>query len=220
MSNYNQCLLKVPMFQSLPEADLLAITKLIEPRSYEAMETIIQENDAITRLGVIHKGSVKVCTYNEAGKEHILAVLLPGDYFGEHALIKDENAQYEIVALEKTWICTLDIAQLRLLMRDKQTMTFSMMQSLIDRIAQTQMQSTQQSLMNAEKRLFHSLLHYAQEDGNVMLPLSKKDLARSLDMSPETFSRRLKDLEKKGKLIRGAKGKIKILNLDNSTHQA
>lgn len=202
MAIYNECLLNVPVFAHLEEAMLVEISKLIQAKHYAANEIIYHEGDLVESLGIIHKGSVKLAKVNEEGKERIISILLMGDYFGESSLLVSERTEYEISALEDTWVCTIELSDFRNLMSVHQDMTLSMLQSLIDQIAEKDRAVVNEALVPAHDRVYDTLLHYSDLKGKVVLPISKKDLANSLGITPETFSRSLSKLEREQRIKR------------------
>jgi CRP/FNR family cyclic AMP-dependent transcriptional regulator len=50
---------------------------------YERLEKIYAQGDHATTVFYIQRGAVKLTTVNEAGKEAVVAMLGPGDFFGE-----------------------------------------------------------------------------------------------------------------------------------------
>lgn len=202
METYNKCLLKVPVFADLDVNMLAEISKYIEPIHYEANEIIYHEGELIDVLGIIHSGSVKLLTANEAGKHRIVRILLSGDYFGETSLLTSQKTEYDIQAIEDTCVHNIKLDSFRKLMKDDQNMTFSILQSLIDQISIRDEEVVKTSLIPAYKRVYDTLLHYSDNAGLVYLPISKQDLANSLGITAETFSRSLNKLEKEGKIKR------------------
>ena len=202
METYNDCLLNVPVFVGLDRETLITISGLIEPKHYRMNETVHHEGDLVDALGVLHHGSVKLSKTNVEGKERIVTVLLPGDYFGETSLLESETSQYDIVALEETWICTINLEKFREYMKTNQELMLTMLQSMIDRVSDRENVVLEQSLIPANERVLDALTHYTDKDSLVSLPISKKDLANSLGITPETFSRCLGKLEKDKKIIR------------------
>jgi CRP-like cAMP-binding protein len=50
---------------------------------YRRLEEIYSQGDATKRVKYIQKGGVKLTVVNEAGKEAVLAIMGPGDFFCE-----------------------------------------------------------------------------------------------------------------------------------------
>lgn len=202
METYNDCLLKVPVFETLDESILIEISKLIKEKHYQANEIIYREGDLIEDLGIIHKGSVKLVKTSIEGKQRIISLLLSGEYFGETSLLVSQKTEYEVVALETTSIHYIDLKAFRKIILTNEAMTLSILQSLIDQISKRDQAVVNESLIPAYDRVYDALLHYSDLKGLVDLPISKKDLANSLGITPETFSRSLNRLEKDQKISR------------------
>ena len=202
MDKCNPCLLNVPVFAELDTEMLIEISDLIRPVFYEDNEVIYNQGDLIEDLSIVYKGSVKLLSSNEAGKQRIVKILLHGDYFGETSLLTSQKTEFKIVAIEDTWIHNLKLEAFRKLMLTNEKMTLSMLQSLIDQIADRDEEVAKSSLIPAYDRVYDALLHYSDFDGMVNLPISKQDLANSLGITPETFSRSLNKLEKDQRIIK------------------
>ncbi len=202
MSLINPCLKHVPIFENLEKTMLIKISKIISAKDYKANDVIYRENELVESLGIIHRGSVKLTKSNEDGKERIISILLLGDYFGESSLLVSQRNEFEVVALEDTTIHHIKLDDFRKLMLAHQDMTLSMLQSLIDQIANRDRAVVNESLVPAYDRVYDALLHYSDLNGLVNLPISKKDLANSLGITPETFSRTLNTLEKAQRIKR------------------
>src|SRR3977135_2942502 len=53
---------------------------------YRRGEVIYAQGDAGNDIGYLQKGAVKLSVLSRVGKEAVVAMLVPGDYFGEGAL--------------------------------------------------------------------------------------------------------------------------------------
>lgn len=191
---YNKCLLKVPVFSSLDEKMLEEISKLIEPKQYKSGAVICLEDTLLPYLGVVHDGVLKIRKISEDGKEHILSILYPGDYFGEEGLLEEKRASFDIVCLKDVAICTISYTRIRELMEDNPSLTFAMMNSLLQKLGERNEAVFKRNLKNASQRVMEALEYFVNESRVVTLPISKKDFATSLGIAPETFSRILKKL--------------------------
>src|ERR1700733_694460 len=50
---------------------------------FDKKETVFAQGDAAKSVMYIQEGSVKLTVVNESGKEAVVAILGPGDFFGE-----------------------------------------------------------------------------------------------------------------------------------------
>lgn len=83
----NDILRNIPFFAALgdPEAD--ALLKLLQPRPLKANEPICWIGEQGTDFYIVQQGRVVLTYPDETGKDHTLAVLGPGDFFGELSLL-------------------------------------------------------------------------------------------------------------------------------------
>ena len=81
---------RVPLFETLSDADLNSFADFIRERSYPKGSVIVFEDDPGDALYVVASGQVKVVLVAEDGREVILSVLGPGSFFGEMAILDDE----------------------------------------------------------------------------------------------------------------------------------
>ena len=85
-------LLKMILFKDLNDAELVDILTLCNTRNYDAKAPIFAEGDAASRLYMIRDGQVRISKMIPGAGEEALAILKPGDFFGEMALI-DESVR-------------------------------------------------------------------------------------------------------------------------------
>jgi CRP-like cAMP-binding protein len=76
----------MPMFKMLDKRELGFLENIVHERNYEADETVFNEGDIGSGMYSIRTGQVQIYKLDEQGKETELAVLKPGDFFGEVAL--------------------------------------------------------------------------------------------------------------------------------------
>ena len=72
----------VPLFSVLPEAQLGLLTSMVSRKSYPRNTTIISAGDTTDSLYVIISGRLKVLMSDDEGREVILAILNPNEFFG------------------------------------------------------------------------------------------------------------------------------------------
>src|SRR5262245_4501814 len=79
----------VPLFSVLPENQLALLTGAVSRKSFPRSTTIIAAGDVTESLFVIISGRLKVMISDDEGREVILAILGPNEFFGEMGLIDD-----------------------------------------------------------------------------------------------------------------------------------
>jgi CRP-like cAMP-binding protein len=105
-----QLLKKISLFETLLEPELAKIEKICRSESIAKDTVIFKEGDAGDRCYLITKGEVRISMFIPNIGEEALAVLKPGDYFGEMALIDNfprsahaiANSDSELLSINKT----------------------------------------------------------------------------------------------------------------------
>jgi len=105
-----ELLKKIPLFENLSEYELEEIDKICIREAHAKDTIIFFEGDPGNRCYVIVKGEVRISKLIPNIGEEALAVLKPGDYFGEMALIDNfprsahaiANTDIEVLAINKT----------------------------------------------------------------------------------------------------------------------
>ena len=69
-----------------PEAYLESRGPARKVAKYQAGEVAFGQGDAATDIRYIQKGAIKISVLSRIGKEAVVALLTPGDFFGEGAL--------------------------------------------------------------------------------------------------------------------------------------
>src|SRR6059058_6562242 len=106
-----------PLLANLPPEALARLAGSARRRSYRRGEVIFHQGDPGDALHFITEGRVKVVLDAETGEEAVIAILGPGDCFGELALIDGEPRSATVETLEPVETVTLRRADFLRLMR-------------------------------------------------------------------------------------------------------
>lgn len=107
MTASKQALQKVPLFESLNEQEVTLLGEVSSIKTFEKAQTIIHKSDEGDTFFSIVSGKVKVILTDEEGKEYIVSILKPLDFFGELALLDGEPRSASVVALETTEVLVI-----------------------------------------------------------------------------------------------------------------
>ncbi|HVJ13171.1 MAG TPA: Crp/Fnr family transcriptional regulator [Burkholderiales bacterium] len=186
----------IPLFEGLPEAELRALAERTVTRSYPKQAIIVTEGDDSDSLYLILSGRVKVYLADEHGKELILAIKGPGQYFGEMVL-DDQPRSASVITLEPAQFAVLSRADFRAFLLRHPEVALALVQNLI-RLARGLNQNVRNlAMLDVYGRVARILLELAVErDGKLVIPerLTQKDIAARVGASREMINRILRDL--------------------------
>jgi len=77
---------RLPLFSRLPDGELAELGDRVRTKQYRRGETIFRKDDPGTHLYMVLDGAVKIALPGEFGQEALVAIMRPGEFFGELAL--------------------------------------------------------------------------------------------------------------------------------------
>ena len=215
-SQTKACVRNVPIFSGLNDEEIVLLQQEIKNQTYQKGEYIFQEGEDATAFYVIHTGMVKMTKLSDEGKEHILRLLFPGDFFGQYALFENKRHYSYAEVLEETKVCLIRKEDFKAILEKNPNMALKYMMALSERLQEADEWVGAISLLEVEKRLAKALLSFYDKEKKqeFELPVSKKDFASLIGTTPETLSRKLVALESSQLLeLKGRKG-IHLLKIE------
>ena len=104
-------------------------------RTYRKSEIIFEEGSSGSEMYLIHSGKVLLSIRQDKAKQVTLAVLNPGDFFGEMALVDDYQRSATASALEdNTQLIAIDRAKFLFMVRQQLEFALSLMHTLCQRL--------------------------------------------------------------------------------------
>ena len=191
----------VPLFASFPEEQLRMIATMVTRRSAARANTIMAAGDATDSLYIVLSGRLKVMMSDSDGKEVILAILGPGEFFGEMGLIDDEPRSASVVTLEPCELLSIAKRDFRKCMAENFEMSMAVMRGLVRRLREADRKIGSLALLDVYGRVARLLLDMAENvNGQKMVTkrLPKQDIAKMIGASREMVSRVMKDLQTGG----------------------
>jgi len=214
------CASIVPIFQELPYHELQKINTLITKKNYPKSSVLFTKGDAVKHLHILRYGRVKIYEMSEDGRQQIIRLLEPGDFFGDLALFMEQQ-RYLLNAetLEDTGICLLSRDDLKALIHQNPEISLGIMNALTTRLASAETFISTLTLKTIEQRLISWLLAMADKEGiitpkgiELTLHLPRHELASLFGTTRETISRKLSKLQADGLIATNGQKQILILN--------
>ncbi len=187
-----------PLFSELSQEDLRFISNHGITRSYPRNVIVINEGEESDGFFYIQKGKVKIYVSEQGGKEAILNIQGPGEYFGELALIDNSPRSASAITLEPSHLALISRTSFERCFVEKPSLALKMIRSLAYRVRSLTEEVKNLSLHDVYGRLSRTLLKLANEkEGKLVIEqrLTHQDLANMVGASREMVSRIMKDLK-------------------------
>ncbi len=188
----------VPLFASFPEEQMRTLATLVTRRSAPRGSLIMAAGDATESLYVVISGRLKVMMGDAEGKEVILSLIGPGEFFGEMGLIDDSPRSASVIAIEPCELLSLSRRDFKKCMAENFDMTMAVMKGLVRRLREADRKIGSLALLDVYGRVARLLIDMAENvDGQKVVTrrLPKQDIAKMIGASREMVSRVMKDLQ-------------------------
>jgi len=184
-------------FSELSENACRRLADMSRRRVVDKRELLFMEGAEGRAIYLLISGSLQLVKTSIDGRETVIKTVKQGELFAEVILF--EKPRYPVSAVARTKVEVIELPRagfLRLLderdfRNDFMAMLMVKQRYLAERIQQL-------TAMDVEARFVEFLREHYGEAGNITPDLSKKDIASAIGATPETFSRLLQKLEKRG----------------------
>ncbi len=197
----------VPIFADLEDKELERIARLGTRQKYKKGNLVVLEKESGAALFVIVSGKVKVVRTDEEGREVILSMFGPGEFFGEMSLLDGLARSASVVAVSKAELFMIHRRDFLETMHQFPAIAIALLAELAMRLRKADMQIKSLSLKDAAGRVANVLLILSDDVGVFRkgkveiddLPL-QQDLANMAGTSRETVSRMLHQFVREGSI--------------------
>lgn len=199
------------LFSGLERAALSDLAALAVRRNLEPHEVLFQEGDAAQALFFLLKGDLELVKSAADGRERFLRRVKPGEVFAEAAMFAGEGYPATARARLRSQILAITRSDFLQYISQHPAVSLSILGAMARLLRHLNGMLAELSLNSVEARLAAWILQRARHKGKpqFMLGITKKELAFRLGTVPETLSRNLAKLVKRG-AIRVSGEKIEI----------
>ena len=147
-------------------------------------EEIFAQGDPATDVRYLQKGVIKISVLSRIGKEAVIAMLSPGDFFGEGALAGQTVRIETATALAPSSVLTIEKEAMVRLLHEEPLFADRFLSHMLARNMRIEADLVDQLFNSSEKRLARTLLllaRYGQADPQRTLPkISQETLAEMI----------------------------------------
>lgn len=199
---------KFALFAELDDRELAQIAAVAKTRHYAKDDVIFHADESGDVFCLIREGQVKITMISPEGKEIILTLLGPGDFFGEMALLDDEPRSATVIATEPLDVVTIWRSDFLQILQENFSITRKILAELSRRLRTASNRIESLATMDVYGRLARFFLELAQDTGksldNGYVAVTRpthQAIANMIGTSRETVSRLIHDLMRQNLLL-------------------
>jgi CRP-like cAMP-binding protein len=199
---------KFTLFAELDDRELSSIAAVAKSRRYSKDDVVFHADESGDIFCLIKEGQVKVTMISPEGKEIILSMLGPGDFFGEMALLDNEQRSATVIATEPLELVTIWRSDFLQILQENFSITKKVLAELSRRLRRASNRIESLATMDVYGRLARFFLELAREQGksldNGYIAVTRpthQSIANMIGTSRETVSRLIHDLMKQNLLL-------------------
>jgi CRP/FNR family transcriptional regulator, cyclic AMP receptor protein len=129
---------------------------------FPAKQTVFSQGDPATNVMYIQEGGVKLTVVNETGKEAVVAMLGPGDFFGEGCLAGQSICIATATAISPTTVLVIEKNEMTRVLHEQHELSDRFIAYVLSRNIRVEEDLVDQLFNSTEKRLARTLLLLAR----------------------------------------------------------
>ncbi len=223
---HDEVVRRAPLFAALDDDAAATLLANVSEVELDRGRPLFREGDPGDRLYVITRGKIKLGRSSPDGRENLLAVLGPGEMFGELSLFDPGPRTATATAVSDSALIALGHADLRSILGGRPEVAEQLLRALAKRLRRTNEALADLVFSDVPGRVAKALLDLAQRFGRqtdtgllVAHDLTQEELAQLVGASRETVNKALADFAGRGWLRLEARAVV-LLDVDRVRRRA
>jgi CRP-like cAMP-binding protein len=195
---------QIPFLSNLPMNDLQELSALCQAEQLQRNTIIYHKGDASTHLHILLRGSVKICSFSEDGREIIKEMLGPVTLFGDLGLFGEKLRQENALSMqEEVHLLRIPNEGFRHLLQKHPTLSLDIVDWLGLRLRRTEARLEALMFKDARERIIDFLKDSAENQGKkigfemlIKHSMTQQDIANYTGTSRQTVTSVLNELRK------------------------
>jgi CRP-like cAMP-binding protein len=203
------CIDRSEFFKGISEESKRALVQLCLPVKVKKKQVLFGEDDRGHSLYILASGSIRLFKTTPDGKEVVIKVIRPAEIFAEVILFEEDRYPVSAVAIEPGLVYRLPRDRFHRLL-GVETFRNDFIAMLMRKQRYLAQKILSLAAHDVEERFFRFLAEQYGKTEAYTVALSKKEVAAAVGTIPETLSRLILRLTKKGVLTwRGSSLRLK-----------
>jgi len=180
---------------------------------YKKGQVIYNQDQPSTSIYLVIDGKVKVCRLADDGRQVVVDIYQPDEFFGESAFLGLTQRSEIAVALENTKVMTWTTNEIEEITMKRPKLAIALLQLLVQRSMDFGYRIESFSVDNIARRLARTLIRFSErlgsknDDGSVqMIPFTHELLSQYVGTSREIVTHYMNQFRRQGYLRYSRKG--------------
>lgn len=193
------------LFKDLNEDNMMKLNNISSMKEIEKDQPIYFADEPSKAIFFLKKGRVKIVKYSNAGKENILALINPGEIFGEMAYLEEEQRTDYAVTIEPSLICAINKNELADFINKNPSLNLKMTKLIGLKLRSYSERIEDLVFKDANQRIISFILRLAEKNGKelggqifIKPFLKHQDIGEITASSRQTVNYLLSDLRERG----------------------
>jgi len=156
---------KSPAFDAQAFLDSAGVARRV--KAFKSGEVVYSQGDAAKSVMYLQEGGVQLSVVSESGKEAVVAILGPGDFFGEGCLAGQSIRMGTATAITPTTVLVIEKSEMFKVLHEQHDLSDLFITFMLARNIRIEEDLIDQLFNSSEKRLARTLLllaRYGKED--------------------------------------------------------
>lgn len=190
------------LFEKLSEESQQRILECSVLKNFEKNRILVQQGDTPKFVYLVLNGSIRTFRINEEGEEATIRMLEPGDTCMEAVIFMGGPSPINVQSVKKTKALMIPERIIKTLVLEDTQFAYNLLKIVTRHYKNAMQQIDAMNIKTPLQRVGYYFLLKHLEHGNdrldFKLPFEKQMVANYLGMTPETFSRSLKQMRSMG----------------------
>jgi CRP/FNR family cyclic AMP-dependent transcriptional regulator len=181
----------VDLFRSLSAESLDRVRMAATPMALRRGDVLFDEGDEADELFVMERGRVAIANRSSDGRESVVALMEPGDLFGDMALFDGLGRSAQARALEASVVHAIPYRAIREVLEEDPRHLWDVVELLVRRIRAMDNALADAVFLDVTGRTAKRLLELAGDADDFALPVTQEELAGLVGASRERVNKAL-----------------------------
>jgi CRP/FNR family transcriptional regulator, cyclic AMP receptor protein len=179
----------IEFFRGFTDESLADLIGASTTSTFHRGDTIFSETDDANHLYIVETGRIAISNKSFDGRESVLALMGPGDLFGEMALFDEQGRSAGARALETSEVHSIGYGPLRSYFEQDAKALWNVVRLLISRVRSADEALADSVFLDVTGRTAKRLLDIAAGKDEFTLPITQEELAGMIGASRERVNK-------------------------------